>query len=125
MYEVMLFSEVLAQARPLLEPGKSVLLKVSSGWEGDELKLRAASVCDLDAAASQAGEGLLIQLETPEALGAIAAELRQPGKGIVRFVVPGAAGEEVEIELGKRLEVTPALKSAIKSLPGVATVESL
>jgi len=125
MYEVMLFSEVLAQARPLLEPGKSVLLKVSAGWEGDELKLRAASVSDLDAAASQAGEGLLIQLETPEALGAIAAELRQPGKGIVRFVVPGAAGEEVEIELGKRLEVTPALKSAIKSLPGVATVESL
>ena len=125
MYDVMLFSEVLAHSRALLEPGKSVLLKVSAGWEGDELKLRGASVSDLDAAASQAGEGLLIQLEKPDALGAIAAELRQPGKGIVRFVVPGGAGEEVEIELSKRLEVTPALKSAIKSLPGVATVESL
>jgi DNA polymerase-3 subunit alpha len=125
MFEVMLFAEVLAQARALLDPGKSVLLKISAGWEGDELKLRAASVIDLNAAASDAGEGLLIQLERPDALGAIAAELKQPGKGIVRFLVQGATGEEVEIELPKRLEVTPALKSAIKSLPGVATVESL
>jgi DNA polymerase-3 subunit alpha len=122
---VMFFAEVLAQSRALLDPGKSVLLKVSAGWEGEELKLRAASVADLNAAAAEAGEGLLIQLEKPEALGAIAGQLRQPGKGIVRFVVPGGPGEEVEIELPRRLEVTPALKSAIKSLPGVATVESL
>jgi DNA polymerase-3 subunit alpha len=125
MFEVMFFAEVLAQSRALLDPGKSVLLKVSAGWEGEELKLRAASVADLNAAAAEAGEGLLIQLEKPEALGAIAGQLRQPGKGIVRFVVPGGPGEEVEIELPRRLEVTPALKSAIKSLPGVATVESL
>jgi DNA polymerase III subunit alpha len=125
MFDVMFFTEVLAQSRALLEPGKSVLLKVSAGWEGDELKLRAASVADLDAAAAEAGEGLLIQLEKPDALGAIATQLRQTGKGIVRFVVPGGPGEEVEIELARRHEVTPALKSAIKSLPGVATVESL
>jgi DNA polymerase-3 subunit alpha len=125
MYEVMFFPEVLAQSRALLETGKSVLLKASAAWEGDELKLRAATVMELDAAAANAGEGLLIQLERVDALGAIAAQMRQAGKGIVRFVVPGGPGEEVEIELAKRWQVTPALKSAIKSLPGVAAVESL
>jgi DNA polymerase-3 subunit alpha len=125
MFEMMFFPEVLAQSRTLLETGKSVLLKASAVWEGDELKLRAASVADLDAAAADAGEGLLIQLERPDALGAIASQLRVPGKGIVRFVVPGGPGEEVEIELPKRQQITPALKSAIKTLPGVAAVESL
>ena len=51
--------------------------------------------------------------------------LKQPGKGIVTFIVPGAPGEEVEIKLPKTLAVTVALKNAIKSLPGVAQVESV
>jgi DNA polymerase-3 subunit alpha len=102
-----------------------VLVKASAAWEADELKLRAASVQDLDNAAADAGEGLLIQLDRADALGTIASHLRAPGKGIVRFVVPGGPGEEVEIELPKRQQITPALKGAIKSLPGVAAVESL
>ena len=125
MFDVMFFPETLAQSRSLLEAGKSLLLKASAVWEGDELKLRAASVTDLEAAAADAGEGLLIQLERDDSLGTIASQLRQPGKGIVRFLVPGGPGEEVEIELPKRQQITPALKSAIKSLPGVAAVESL
>jgi DNA polymerase-3 subunit alpha len=125
MFEVMFFPEVLSASRNLLETGKSVLLKASAAWEGDELKLRAAQVQDLDGAASNAGEGLVIQLESVDALGAIQSQLKQPGKGIVRLIVPGKEGEEVEIELPKRQQVTLALKNAIKSLPGVAMVESL
>ena len=125
MFEVMLFPEVLAASRPLLEAGKSVLITASAEWDGDELKLRAASIADLDAAAANAGEGLRVHLQDSSSLGAIAAQLKQPGKGIVTFVVPGALGEEVEIALPKRLQVSVALKNAIKSLPGVAAVESV
>jgi DNA polymerase-3 subunit alpha len=125
MFEVMLFPEVLAASRSLLEAGKSVLITASAEWDGDELKLRAASIADLDAAAANAGEGLRVHLQDSSSLGAIAAQLKQPGKGIVTFVVPGAIGEEVEIALSKRLQVTVALKNAIKSLPGVAAVESV
>ncbi len=125
MFEVMLFPEVLAASRPLLEAGKSVLLTCSAEWDGDELKLRAASLTDLDAAAANAGEGLKVYLADGTSLGTIAAQLKQPGKGIVTFVVPGAPGEEVEIALPKRLSVTVAIKNAIKSLPGVAQVESV
>jgi DNA polymerase-3 subunit alpha len=125
MFEVMLFPEVLAASRPLLEAGKSILVTASAEWDGDELKLRASSLLDLDAAAANAGEGLRVHLQDGNSLGAIAAQLKQPGKGIVTFVVPGTAGEEVEIALPKRLQVTSALKNAIKSLPGVAAVESV
>src|SRR5690242_2172697 len=125
MFEVMLFPEVLAASRPLLEAGKSILVTASADWDGDELKLRASSLIDLEAAAINAGEGLRVHLEDGTSLGAIAAQLKQPGKGIVTFVVPGAVGEEVEIALPKRLQVTTALKNAIKSLPGVAAVESV
>jgi DNA polymerase-3 subunit alpha len=125
MFEVMLFSEVLIASRPLLEAGKSVLLTIGVDWDGDELKLRALTIADLDAAAANAGEGMRIVLERPEALGPIAAQLKQPGKGIVTLVVPGDAGQEVEIALPKRVQVTAALRNAIKSVPGVSVVEAV
>jgi DNA polymerase-3 subunit alpha len=99
MFEVMVFSEVLAAARPLLEAGKSVLLSVSADWIDEELKLRALSVSDLDKAAAEAGEGLRIRLDDVQPLTAIAAQMRAHGKGIVTLVVPGAEGEDVEIRL--------------------------
>src|SRR5205814_1924149 len=92
MFEVMVFSEVLAAARPLLEAGKSVLLSVSADWIDEELKLRALSVSDLDKAAAEAGEGLRIRLDDLQPLHAIAGQIRASGKGIVTLVVPGAEG---------------------------------
>jgi DNA polymerase-3 subunit alpha len=125
MFEVMMFSEVLVASRPLLEAGKSILLTVVADWVDDELKLRALSVADLDKAAADAGEGLRIYLDDTRPLNAIAGQLRQPGKGLVTLVVPGTAGQEVEIKLRDRQQVTAAIRNAIKSLPGVAAVETL
>jgi DNA polymerase-3 subunit alpha len=125
MFEVMLFPEVLAASRPLLEAGKSMLITASAEWDGDELKLRAASILDLDQAAAQAGEGMTVRLSDTSSLGALVAELSQPGKGLVHVVVPAAAGEEVEIELKKRIAVTATLRSRIAALPGVASVEAV
>ncbi|HEX4636637.1 MAG TPA: DNA polymerase III subunit alpha, partial [Rhizomicrobium sp.] len=120
MFEVMLFPEVLAASRPLLEAGKSLLITASAEWDGDELKLRAASILDLDQAAAQAGEGMTVRLSDTASLGQLAAELVQTGKGLVNIVVPAGAGEEVEIELKKRIAVTATLRSRIAALPGVA-----
>ncbi|HEY4275823.1 MAG TPA: DNA polymerase III subunit alpha [Rhizomicrobium sp.] len=125
MYEIMLFPEVLAASRPLLEAGKSLVITASADWDGDELKLRAASIADLDQAAANAGEGMLVRLDAVSALSAIAAQLTQPGKGLVSFVVPGGAGEEVEIALSKRHTVTAVLRSNIAAIPGVVSVEAV
>jgi len=125
MFEVMLFPEVLAASRPLLESGKSMLITASAEWDGEEMKLRAASILDLDQAAAQAGEGMTVRLADTAALGALASELSQPGKGLVHLVVPGGSGEEVEIELKRRFAVTATLRSRIAALPGVASVEAV
>jgi DNA polymerase-3 subunit alpha len=125
MFEIMVFSEVLLSARPLLEAGKSVLLSVAADWIDEELKLRALSVSDLDQAAAQAGEGLRIRLDDAQPLNAIAGQMRANGKGIVTLIVPGAEGQDVEIRLKDRHQITAAMKSTIQSLPGVAAVESV
>jgi DNA polymerase III subunit alpha len=125
MFEVMLFPEVLAASRPLLEAGKSLLITASAEWDGDELKLRAASILDLDHAALQVGEGMVVRLSDASSLGQLAAELQQSGKGLVNVVVPGGAGEEVEIELKKRIAVNATLRSRIAALPGVMSVEAV
>jgi DNA polymerase-3 subunit alpha len=125
MFEVMIFSEVLSASRPFLEPGKSVLFTVSADTIDDELKLRALAAQDLDEAAKTAGEGLRIILSDDRPLGAIAAQMRNGGKGIVTIIVPASEGREVEIKLPQRQQVTAQLKAAIKSFPGVAMVESV
>jgi len=125
MFEIMLFPEVLAASRPLLEAGKSLVIAASADWDGDELKLRAASITDLDQAAANAGEGMVVRLDSAASLSAIAAQLTQPGKGLVSFVVPGGEGEEVEIALSKRHAVTAVLRSNIAAIPGVLSVEAV
>jgi DNA polymerase-3 subunit alpha len=125
MFEIMLFPEVLAASRPLLEAGKSLLINASAEWDGDELKLRAASILDLDKAAADAGEGMTVRLADASSLGALSAELNQAGKGLVNIVVPGASGEEVEIELKKRVAVTAILRNRVAALPGVMSVEAV
>ena len=125
MYEVMVFAETLREIRAVLEPGKSVLMRVVGDWNDDELKLRAVSAQDLDVAAAQAGEGLKIHLTDPSPIPKIAAELKQPGKGLITFVVPGANAQEVEIELPKRVMVSAQLKSILSSLQGVSQVETV
>jgi DNA polymerase-3 subunit alpha len=116
---------VLAASRPLLEAGKSLIITASAEWDGDELKLRAASILDLDQAAAQAGEGMVIRLSDASSLAALSAELSQAGKGLVNIVVPGNAGEEVEIELKKRIAVNATLRNRIAALPGIASVEAV
>jgi DNA polymerase III subunit alpha len=94
------------------------------------LKLRAAIITDLDQAAANAGEGMVVRLESAAPLGAVAAQLSGPGqssnsKGLVSFIVPGGAGEEVEIALNKRHAVTASLRNTIAAIPGVVSVEAV
>jgi DNA polymerase-3 subunit alpha len=126
MYEVMLFSEALASARPFLEPGRSVLVKAVGDWVDEELKLRVIRIEDLNEAAAHAGEGLRIRLADPAPIPGIAAQLREGGKGLVTIVVPGETpGSQIEIALPKRVFVNPQMTETIRTLAGVAEVETV
>ena len=68
MFEVMVFSEALAVSRPLLEPGRPVLITAAADWDGEELKLRVLTISDLETAAADAGEGLRVRLSDTSSL---------------------------------------------------------
>jgi DNA polymerase-3 subunit alpha len=127
MFEAVVFAETLAQGGQHLEPGKSVVLDVTTRWDGDDLKLQIMRIQNLNDAAAQTGAGLRIFIDDPKPLPSIKERLKdQQGKGLVSLIFPVEKGErEVELELPGRYAVTPALKGAIRVVNGVREVEEV
>ena len=124
-FEVVVFSEVLARSRQLMEPGSSVVIGVEIDRAGDEVKLRAQSIRTVDEVVKDAGEGLRIFLEDPAALEPIRARLGERGKGLVSLVLMGEGGREVELRLKGRYRVTPQVRGAVKAIPGIVEVQEI
>ncbi len=132
LYEVTVFSDTLETARDLLEPGNNVVLTVEANMEADQLKLLARAVSPIDNVAAQAGgAGLKVFIDEPQVVTTVATlleratkEAKSHSRGEVQFCLmsPDLPGE-VEISIGDAFHVTPQIKGAIKSLPGVLTVE--
>lgn len=130
-YEVTVFSDVLDQGRAHLEPGMQVVLQVEATMEADQLKLLARSVTPIDAVVADAGAtGLRVFFDDLGAVEAVAGVLEKAardgvkgGRGPVWFVpmAQDIAGE-VEIDCGREFPVTPQIKGALRSLPGVVEV---
>ena len=133
MYEVTVWSDVLAASRDLLEPGCNVVLTVEAEPGGEGLKLICKSVQAADLVAADAGPaGLRVHVEGEAALPALRARLEdarpRPGRrgGPVELVLADRElGREIEIALPGEWAITPALRGAIKAAPGVALVEDL
>ncbi len=130
LYEVTVFSEPLEQYRDLLEAGTNVVLTVDANMEGDQLKLlgRAFQRVD-DVVAGAADTGLKIFIDDPGAMSSVATRLGEAGgaargKGPVNLILlhPDLPGE-VEVALPQDYPITPAIKGAIKHVPGVVMVE--
>ncbi|MGB3555923.1 MAG: DNA polymerase III subunit alpha [Jannaschia sp.] len=133
-YEAMVFSDVLDSSRQHLEAGCRVILQVEATQEADQLKLLARSVTPMDDAVEAAPQvGLRIFVEGSDALPSLSGlldrlsgEATTRGRGpvhlcLLRDDLPG----EVELRLPDLYPVTPQIKGALRSLPGVAMVEEV
>ena len=87
--------------------------------EGEEVKLRLQSVEPLEKAAAAITTGLTIFLRDAKPVDSIAKRLVNGGKAPVRVILQQDDGREVFIALGNKFTVTPQIKGAIKSIPGV------
>ncbi|MFD1911680.1 DNA polymerase III subunit alpha [Halodurantibacterium flavum] len=133
LYEVTVFSDTLEAARQYLEPGQNVVLTVEATMEGDTLKLLARAAQPIDGVVADAGgSGLRIHLEHEGAVGSVATLLTRlageagRSRGTITFCVADRdTGREYDVTLPDPLPVNPQIKSAIKSLGGVALVEEL
>jgi len=124
-FEVVVFSEVLAASRDVMEPGKAVVVGVEIDRTGEDVKLRAQSVRLAEEVAANAAAGMKIFIDETTPLDAVRARLTERGKGNVSLVLLREAGREVELKLKGGYRVTPQIRGAVKAVPGVVEVQDL
>ena len=122
VFEVVLFSELLATSRELLEGGQRVLMTVDIRADGDGTRLSATNVRPLDEALANASTELQIVIEDEKAIPGIqhALETGEPGKCKVALIVDVGDHQEVEVKLPKKIALTGDFRAAVAHLPGVA-----
>jgi DNA polymerase III subunit alpha len=126
-FEAVVFSEVLAASRELLQPGAAVVLDVEAEADGEIIKVRAQRIASLERAAEARHSGIRIYLEATRALGSVAEELgTKGGQGELRLVLRlDDPAREVEFVLPQGIDATPKQRSALEHVEGVAAVNPL
>jgi DNA polymerase-3 subunit alpha len=122
-----MFSEVLAVARDMLDAGKPLVVTVEIQRREEDIRLTALRVELLDNVAANAAAGLRIFLGDEGVVETLAAVFREHGargRGRVSLVLD-AGDREVEMELGSQYAISPAMRGAIKSIPGIVDVQDL
>jgi DNA polymerase III subunit alpha len=122
-FEVVIFSERLAQYRDLLEPGKVVIVTVSASIENEDARLIVQGVEALDEAAARGQKGLRVYLRDLQPLDSLQARIARKGDGFISLVVMGEGDDELEVELPGKWDVSGAVAGALKSVPGVMAVQ--
>ncbi|MCE5974443.1 DNA polymerase III subunit alpha [Sinirhodobacter sp. WL0062] len=133
-YEATFFSDALEAARGVLEPGRLVVLSVKVEVEGESVRMLAQTASAVDTVTADAGgAGLMIHLDTAEAVTSIAsllerveAEGKVRGRGPISFTVfDPERGCRYMLSAGRDFPVNPQVKGAIRALRGVAMVEEV
>ncbi len=121
MFEVVVFSDVLASSRELIQPGKPVLITCEVRSEGDDLKLNGTKIQSLDKAVKGVSAGLVIYIKHSDCLNDLKSVLDSgtKGKGKIRLVLDIASGQSVEIGLPEHYLISPDMKVAIEAVHGV------
>jgi DNA polymerase-3 subunit alpha len=124
VFEVMLFSEVLAQSRTLLDSGQPLMVTVDCRVEEDTVRLNAQRIEPLDGVVAHAAAGLKVFIGEASAIKPLRGIIGRdgPGRGRVSVVVPLARSREVEITLPGGFRIGPGIRAAVKSLPGIVDV---
>jgi DNA polymerase-3 subunit alpha len=124
VFEVTLFSEVLATARDRMEAGKAVLLQVDVQRQGEELRLTCQEVKPLDEVVATVAEGLRVLVRDPTPLPLLKATLDQLPRGRARISIGVEIGpfREVDITLPGSYAMSPKIRAALKGVAGVVEV---
>jgi DNA polymerase-3 subunit alpha len=125
-FEGVLFAEGLATLRPLLEPGRVLLLTVGAALEGEGMRLRILDAEPLEKAVAKVQRAMKVFVRGEAPVAGLQHRLSRRGEGSVSVVVllDGAEGE-VEIRLPGQYELSGAVAGSIKALNGVVDVRML
>ena len=126
-FEVAFFQEAYSSARELLEPGRFLLVHANIRAEGETTKLTAQGADDLELRAVGRMKGLEIHFSDSTPLAPLRSILERQGAGAgqIRFVVQTPQRGQVEVGLGERYALSPAVRAEIDALPGIMAVSDL
>jgi len=126
VFEVTLFSEVLGQARALLESGQPLVVTLDVRREEESLRLTAQKIEPLDGVVAHAAAGLRVFVSEIEALPRLRSLIGREAGGRGRvMVVLDLPRNEVEMALPGGFRVDPRIRAAVKSLPGIVDVHDI
>jgi DNA polymerase-3 subunit alpha len=125
-FEMTVFSEVLAQARGLLDPGQPLIVTLDVRREEESFRLTAQKIEPLDTVVAQAAAGLRVFVGEAEALPRLKSVIAREAGGRGRVtVVLDLPKSEVEVTLPGGFRVDPKIRAAVKSLPGIVDVHEI
>jgi DNA polymerase-3 subunit alpha len=127
VFEITVFSDVLAPARELLDGGQPLIVTVDVRSEEQSLRLTAQKIEPLDKVVAHAAAGLKVFVGAEEALARLKglfAREAAGGRGRVTVVLD-LPQSEVEIALPGGFRVDPKIRAAVKSLPGIVDVHDI
>jgi len=130
---IALFAEDFEAARRVFETTSRVVMSLEARFNDGGFDPVARAVSPLDTVVADAGDmSVRVFIEGLEGVRSVKALLDRyredaavKGRGEIRIAPLGVAVGEVDIELGDGWPMTPEIKSALKSLPGVAAVEDV
>jgi DNA polymerase-3 subunit alpha len=126
VFEVTLFSEVLGQARALIDGGQPLIITLDVRREEESLRLTAQKVEPLDSVVAHAAAGLRVFVGEADALPQLKSLIAREAGGRGRVtVVLDLPGSEVEMTLPGGFRVDPRIRAAVKSLPGIVDVHDI
>jgi DNA polymerase-3 subunit alpha len=125
-FEVTLFSEMLREARALLDSGQPLVVTVDARSEEDNLRLTAQKIEPLDSVVADAAAGLRVFVGEAHALPNLKSVIAREagGRGRITLVLDLPA-REVEIAIPGGFKVGPQTRAAVKSLPGIIDVHDI
>ncbi|MBM3597764.1 MAG: DNA polymerase III subunit alpha [Alphaproteobacteria bacterium] len=130
VFEVLVFSDLLAQSRDKLDSGQPLLVTVDARIEGDSARLAAQAIQSLDEALAGAAAGLKIFLRDDQPIRTLAGVIQREGKGgraakgQIRLVLD-TDQREIEVALPGGYQVSAPLRAAIRAIPGVVEVRDI
>jgi DNA polymerase III subunit alpha len=124
-FEAVCFSDLLHDARALLEPGQQVVIRVEAEMDGETSKLRLQSVEALDQAARNIVQGVQIFVRDAAPLESIKKRLGEKGRGPVKITLLRPATGDIDFDLTDTFMITPQVRGAIKAIAGVVDVADL
>ena len=127
MYEVMLFSEVLAAHRELLEPGQTVLLNVLAESKEDQVRFMCQGVQKLDELLERRTEALYIKLDHAAPAAKLEEFLKTEGKGSTQIIlhVMIDPARYVEMILQGKYSLSSAARNILRGEDGIIEIREV